>query len=1028
MNYKPLVFSLLFFMTFAIYLFFGIYTIFKSPRKKLNRLFFIINISLATWAFGFAMANPASTMENALLWRRVSALGWTSIYSFLLHFLLILTKDDKTPNPGYYLLHIPGLINMLVFGIYGKMAIHQYRLLRSDYGWINVAVNNGWDIFFYIYYISYSLACLGLIWRERKRTSGKDYRQNTIIFNSILLALILGSLTDIILNSILKGALPQMAPIFTLIPIGAIYYSMRHYSLMDKKLDIGEEPILTHETLEKIYYYLALAFLSGGLLTFLSYFLSSMIKGRENLQATLISSIILFGFGCIILGLQLIKRKKIRNFLAMTATLLSIPIITLRFVQYASITVWAFPMILIIIALVFNARLPLILVTLVSILTQIIVWVHAPEDPIPMDRFDYIIRMGMFLIAFWIGMIVNNIYIKRLKENTYQRDFQKIISEISFDFANVCQNTIDEKINNMLIKTGEFFKVDRTYVFLFNHDSKTMTYAHEWRDREVKGKMQVGSTLPLAVYPWWIEELTSKRLINIKDINSLPGEAKMEKEAQRRQENKSVLVIPIGEGQKMLGFIGLDSVKSFKTWTNYHVEMLKILSNLLADGLIKIKAEKEIEIMAYYDYLTGLPKRKYFLDKLAKNVEFTKSTKRKFGLMFMNLDSFQAINDIAGHSTGDLILEKVANNLKKNLRPGDLLARFDGDEFLLMINNVENDREIERVVSGTMGIFQKPTRLLGREYFISSSAGVAIFPKDGGDTESLVKNAEMALQVAKLRGKSQYAFCTEQMKMEMEEEITLSKHLYWALERDELDLYYQPQISLNTGEIIGLEALLRWKHPQMGMISPGVFIPLAEQNGLINSIGDWVLKTASRQGRVWQDKGLPPLRIAVNLSILQFNNPNMVRNLKNILNETGLNPQSLELEITENIAIEEERYTRDVLHKLKKLGVSISIDDFGTAYSSLGRLKTLPIDRIKIDMQFVQAIENSEKDQAIVQVIINLAKSLGLGVLAEGVETKDQLEFLHQKKCDDVQGYYYYRPMPVDEIEALLQYNGRGRR
>ncbi len=265
--------------------------------------------------------------------------------------------------------------------------------------------------------------------------------------------------------------------------------------------------------------------------------------------------------------------------------------------------------------------------------------------------------------------------------------------------------------------------------------------------------------------------------------------------------------------------------------------------------------------------------------------------------------------------------------------------------------------------------------------------------------------------------------CTEDMKNEVKRNITISNHLYRALERDELMLHYQPQIRLHTNKIIGLEALLRWNHPEMGMIPPNVFIPLAEKNGLINSIGEWVLKSACKQNKKWQDMGLPKLRMAVNLSIIQFNNPHMVSSIDRILKETGLSPEYLELEITESIAIKETTDTVSILNNLKELGVTISIDDFGTEYSSLNRLKMLPIDRIKIDMQFVQGIESSEKDQAITKIIINLAKSLGLEVLAEGVETKPQLEFLNQKMCDDVQGYYFYKPMPSENIADLLKNN-----
>ena len=319
-----------------------------------------------------------------------------------------------------------------------------------------------------------------------------------------------------------------------------------------------------------------------------------------------------------------------------------------------------------------------------------------------------------------------------------------------------------------------------------------------------------------------------------------------------------------------------------------------------------------------------------------------------------------------------------------------------------------------------MEMFEYPFNVDGQELYMTGSAGVAVYPFDGADAETLTKNADIAMYMAKSRGKNQYALCTTDMKEEVKQNIKLSNYLYRVQERGELIIYYQPQIKLNTGKIIGLEALLRWNHPEMGMILPNTFIHLAEMNGTINSIGEWVLKTAIRQNKLWQDNGYPHLRMAVNLSVIQFNNPRFVNSVEHILQETGMKPEYLELEITESIATKEAGNIVDILNQLKQLGVSISIDDFGTEYSSLNRLKELPIDRIKIDMQFVQGIEGNEKDQAITKVIINLAKGLGLEVVAEGVETAPQLEFLNQRMCDEVQGYYYYKPMPAEEIEKLF--------
>ena len=1021
MEQVSLLFSLLFFTAFAIYLFFGIYIIHLNPKATLNKLFLVVCMSLCLWSLGFSIANSAPNLEMCLFWRRVSALGWASIYSLFLHFLLLLTSEKCSPKPWRLclLLYVPAVINIYVFSISKKMTAVQYNLVRMDYGWVNIAVNNGWDFFFYAYYVGYILASLVIVWRWKRATSDENVRgQAKLIFFSILAALLLGSLTDVVLSSKLVNPLPQMAPVFTLIPIMAIYYSIKRYGLMPKEEVTESEIILSDVMRRKVYNYLSVAFFAGGVLCGLSYFLPHMITG--NLQSMLDVSKLLFLLGFAIQIFQQIKNENIKELLIMTVTLFSIPLTTLIFLEYASVTVWVVPIILMMVSLVFNTRKPLTLLTATAIITQILVWIYAPKGPIQMDEFDYIARIGVFILALWIGLIVNKIYVAKLKENACQIGFQRIISELSFDFISVNQRNIDEKINNLLKKIGEFFKVDRTYVFLINHRDNTVTYTQEWCNQRIEpaGAIQ---KVPVEEFPWWMEQLKKEKMICIEEVSKLPEEAGAEKAQLTRRNIKSLVGVPIEGDRELLGFLGMDSVTSPVKWSDCPIKLLEILANLLADGLNKIRAEKEIEFMAYYDHLTGLPNRILFSDKLNKAIDQAKETEGFIGVMFLDLDSFKMVNDTMGHSSGDILIKEVAQGLVRCLRKTDTVARFGGDDFLIMIPNVQDAEDVVKIAKNLMALFEKPFKLNGQEFFITCSSGIAVYPADGEDAETLIKNAEIAMYMAKSEGKNNYVLCTADIKENVKKNIMLSNNLYRAQERNELTVYYQPQIKLCTGQIVGLEALLRWRHPQMGMISPGVFIPLAEKNGLINSIGEWVLKTASSQNKKWQDMGMPPLRMSVNLSVSQFLNPRIVENVDNILKETGLSPQYLELEITESIAAKEIHYTIDKLNKLKELGVSISIDDFGTEYSSLSRLKMLPVDLIKIDMEFIHGIEGSEKDKAITKVIIDLAKSLGLEVLAEGVETESQLEFLNRKRCDYVQGYYYYKPMPAEEIEKLLK-------
>jgi len=1018
-----LFFSLLFFTTFTIELFIGLYVLTINPKGKLNRQFFFVVIALCLWSFGFAMGNIAPTIETCLIWRRVAAVGWTTAYSLLLHFILILTgRDSALKKWNYFFLYLPAIVCLFVFSVNKEMAFLQYNLVQVDYGWINIAVNNVWDWFFYIYYIGYVILSIGILYHwKRGSKENRVKKQANIMLISILLIAVLGTVTDLLLSYFVKSPLPQMAPIFNLIPVFAILYSIKKNSYMRELTKNEDNSILNERSRSKLYTYLAILFLIGGVLSSLPLLLPNLIQDPGARSSTLIASISVASIGVLIMVFQLIKNEKLKDILIIGVILLSIPVTTFRFFESAAITIWVFPAILMIVALAFRKKTPLVLIVVISIITQIAVWGNSPTRLVRIDDFDYIMRIGLLAMTFGIALMINIIYVRRLEDNTFQIKFQRLISEVSADLISIDPINLDEKIDDLLYKMGQFFLVDRTYIFLIDQQQKTMTYTHEWCNQEALPRAEAIRDVPVNELSWWMKELTHHKLVNIADVDTLPESATVEKEALAKQGVLSAVVIPIEQDEMMLGFIGLDSVTAKKKWSPYHIDLLRTLSNLIADAFIRIESEKTIEYMAYYDHLTGLPNRTLFAERLSQALHLAKRNESFLGVLFLDLDGFKIVNDTMGHSGGDALLKELSQGLKSCLRKTDTVARFGGDEFLLLINNLEDENSITKVADTVMELFKHPVFVYEHEFYVTASVGVAVYPFDGEDTETLIKNADMAMYMAKKEGKNQYVMCTTNMKEEVKKNIHLSNQLYRVQERNELLLYYQPQVRLSDGKMVGLEALLRWKHPQLGMISPSVFIPLAETNGTINEIGEWVLKTAIYQNKEWQEQGFPPVRMAVNLSAVQLNNPNFVDRVKSILRESGLMSQYLELEITESIAMKESANIVSALNQLKEYGISLSIDDFGTEYSTLSRLKDLPIDRIKIDMQFIRGIESSEKDKAITKVIINLAKTLGLDVLAEGVETVPQLEFLNKKMCDEVQGYYYYKPMSKKEIDNLFR-------
>ena len=1021
---KPLILSLLFFTAFAVYLFLGIYTLQTNPKAGTNKAFFALCLSLCFWSLGFSIAISAPTREICLYGRRISAVGWGTVYSVLLHFLLLLSGKtcSEKGRKLCFLLYLPAAVSVYAFAFSNRITATQFNLVKAACGWINIAVQNRWTTFFNIYYLAYALASRIIIWHWRNSAETPSARKqaNTLLL-AIAAALLLGSLTDVILSKALHGSLPQMAPLFTLIPIATTYYSMKRFSLMPEADVMEKDLVFDSEIRKQFYYYLALSFFAGGLIISLAYYLPHLVNSEKSLKTMLIVGRTFFILGTATFICQLFENERVKENLVIAVMLCSIPLITLPFVKYGSVTIWAFPAAMMIAVLIFGTRLPLVLLTIASVFIQLIVWLYAPKGTVQLDEIDYIMRACFFIVLFFIGAYVNRTYIRRLNENIYQVNFQKLISEISFDFISVNQRNLGEKIDVMLDKIGRFFHVDLAYVLTIDHQQNILNSAYKWCSEGITAKVEPAHGIPIDANTWWMKQLGKNKLIYIADVGTLPKSASLEKKELNKRGVKSLVAIPIEENEVMLGFMGLESVSTFKKWTRDHIGMLRILSNLLADGLIKVKSEQAIEYMAYYDNLTGLPNRTLFMDRLTQAIHLANRKQRYIGVIFLDLDDFKMVNDTMGHRGGDAILKAVAWKLVQQVRKTDTVARFGGDEFLIMINDLKDDKDITTVVDHIIGTFKHPFGVCGQELFITGSMGIALYPFDGEDPETLIKNADIAMYRAKSRGKSHYQLCTPVIKEEVKKNIKLSNNLYRVQERDELLIYYQPQIMLSTGQIIGVEALLRWNHPEMGMILPDIFIPLAEMNGTINAIGEWVLKEAVSQNKKWQDKGLPHLRMAVNLSIIQFNNPNFVGRVVRILKEAALDPKYLELEITESIAAKDAAHITDALNKFKQVGISISIDDFGTEYSSFNRLKMLPINRIKIDMSFIQGITGNEKDRAITKIIINLAKSLGMEVTAEGVETTQQLEFLNQRLCDIAQGYYYFKPMPAAEIEKLLR-------
>ncbi|MDX8390840.1 MAG: EAL domain-containing protein [Mariprofundaceae bacterium] len=434
-------------------------------------------------------------------------------------------------------------------------------------------------------------------------------------------------------------------------------------------------------------------------------------------------------------------------------------------------------------------------------------------------------------------------------------------------------------------------------------------------------------------------------------------------------------------------------------------------------------ANQRLYYLAHYDSLTKLPNRSLFHERLKTELANSHRRDTIFAVLFMDLDHFKNINDTLGHDVGDELLKEVAGRLLQCTRDNDLISRQGGDEFTGILVDLTHPEDAAVVAEKMIQTLSQPINIGSHELFITSSIGISIYPNDGETLETLIKHADSAMYQAKECGRNNYQFFTKGLHQASKRRFELETHLRKALENDEFEVYYQPQVDARHSCIVGMESLLRWHSPELGEVSPFEFIPVAEETGLIVPIGTWVLRTACAQCKKWTDSGYPPLLIAVNLSSRQFREPNFINMLIEVVCETKLSPLQLELELTESIIMKDDEETNHRLQEISECGFQLSIDDFGTGYSSMSYLKRFPLDKLKIDKSFVDHVTTDSDDEAIVTAMINLAHSLKLNVIAEGVETKEQLEWLAQHDCDNIQGYYFSKPLPVEEFETFMNNN-----
>lgn len=1020
----PYIFSLLFLFAALILLFYGLFILSLNTKSSLHILFFILCFCLSLWSFALSISNSAHDYETCLLWRRICAFGWGAFFSFLLHFIIILTEKDSILKKKwmYIPIYFPGILSVFVFGLYGRLAEKQYNLIITNTGWVNISYNTFWDILFNLYYISFSIIGILMLFNWAKQSKEKHRKKKIyIICLLFFLSLFLGTMTEFIINSMFSIKIPQIAPLIFLIPMTDMLYCVKRYGFMLKKKNneaYDYSSILNGDSREKLYLNFSVAFILGGFVNVGAMYFTQ----RDSLRSVLHFSAIMAFIG---IGLQVVQysnfKLSFKDLLSNLILAFSIPILVLRYFEYTPIYAGLVPVLFIVTSIAFSQKRILILNGISSLFTLLWIWYKSSTKVVVFTSMDHVVRIILVLGIFTIAYYINRIYRLRIVENEEKLNAQKLLSRISSIFISTNESNLEDRINEVLKLCGESYKLDRIYVLVFPDGQKVMKF-FEWCSVE---KFPMSETTKEKRACKVFELLNMKHFLQQEcecvSFLAATSEEYMEKEYTEEKETITTIINPLRKQDCVIGLMGVENAENKVKFKDYQKETFKVLAHLISDIMLKVDAEKEINYRVNYDPLTGLPNRAMFMNQARSAIKMAERSEKLVGIAFVDIDSFKYVNDTLGHDGGDSLLMKIGERISGCLRLYDTVARFGGDEFVIMIPQVSHVKDICAVAEKITDSFKKPLNVGNQEFFITLSMGVSVYPIDGVEVEDLVKSAAAAMYISKENGKNKYTMCSSYLQKEIEANANLTNSLHLAIQRKEFILNYQPQVNAITGEIVGVEALIRWNHPQNGLVSPGVFIPLAEKNGLINHIGQWVLQEACEQSTKWRRMGLKPIKMAVNLSLGQFLNPNLVEIVENIINKTQMDPTYLELEITESIATYDADYIIGTLNRLKALGLTISIDDFGTEYSSLSRLKIMPVDKIKIDMRFTQGIFNGTKDESIIKVMLQLGRTFGLKVLAEGVENERQLNFLKENLCDEIQGFYFYKPMPAEELEKILR-------
>ena len=1027
---QGLMLSTIFYICGCFYAIFGAYIVAYNAKSGTSKLFMVVTSSMAIWSFSYAISNSAPTAESSAFWRCFSVFGWGVFYSVLIHFVLILTnfkiRFDK--RIVHFALYFPSFLNIMLFAPFGLIAKKQYKMVPSDFGWRNIFPSNiGW-FWVNIYHILSSAVFLFFLigwWRNLEPKSPLK-RQVTYLLISILLPLIAGSITDIMPGYLGVTRIPNIAIIFLMFPTTVLYTTLkRHGILLDRKkaeFSPSDTGVSEEESRTRLFETASAIFTIGSVASFFSGF----FLGKGNLSTELLLSAAILILGILLRFVPSIsKNHSTQNTLFLIAGILGMSAFLISNINTGAVTVWTVYIIFLLYSVVLNSNFHSYTFFITALLTQVLIWIIYPNANAVIDNSEYLKRIFVIALSYFGVNYLTNEYALKLQGYQKFSKERETLEKISSSFISIDTQNAREKTDEMFKMCAEILDFDNAFLFAYDATYEYATIVNMYM-KEADNKsfpLHPGARFKTADFPEAADLISRKTPLKSEDVESIS----VDKSGYQRnlflsRGIRSFYASPISADNRVTGFFVIEYKDTGENkFAGNKLNFLTILSNILGDAHNKLQYERMLYNIAYFDESTKLANRNMFKRKLAEIMSDSKEDK-KIAVFDIELENLRMINDTFGHAVGEQVMIESAKILKSLLDECCYVSRTGEGEFAVALPDIESTEEIEECTEKLLSSFSHPisTESGVEALFVIVGIGISVYPEHGRDADTLLKNADLAGYEAR-NTERDYVFYNDKMQSDISETTLLTNKLFRSLENKEFSLEYQPQISCETGKAVGFEALLRWTTDDNTRIPPNRFIPMLEQTGLIYDVGLWVLEEALKEHRKLVEKGFSPLRVSVNLSVVQFEGEDFISDFTRVIKGSGVDPEYIELEITESLFSKDPTEVLEKLFKLKELGIKIAIDDFGSGYSSLNRLKLVPFDRIKIDKSIIDNIDLDEKSAPITKTIILLAEAFKAGITAEGVETKEQAEFLKSIFCDEIQGYYYSRPLTSEALEEFLR-------